>query len=81
MANSYQNIRESAQNFVTEKNELEKEKMDLENQSKEHFKQIEKLTSNYVNIKQPNLLKIETNHLHLWCPIFQIFFFKNYTFY
>lgn len=63
MANSYQNIRESAQNFVTEKNELEKEKMDLENQSKEHFKQIEKLTSNYVNIKQPNLLKIKTNHI------------------
>jgi len=29
---------------------LEKEKIELENQSKEHFGQIEKLTSNYVNI-------------------------------
>jgi len=29
---------------------LEKEKIELENQSKEYFGQIEKLTSNYVNI-------------------------------
>lgn len=36
---------------MTEKNELEKEKFELENQSKEYFKQIEKLTSNYVNSK------------------------------
>lgn len=30
---------------------LKNEKFELENQSKEHFKQIEKLTANYVSIK------------------------------
>lgn len=36
---------------MTKKNEMEKEKYELENQNKEYFKQIKKLTSNYVSIK------------------------------
>jgi len=36
---------------LTEKNALEKEKNELEVQSQEYFKQIDKLTANYVNIK------------------------------
>jgi len=35
---------------------LKKEKIGLENQSKEHFDQIEKLTANYVNILTNNLI-------------------------
>jgi len=36
---------------MNEKNELIKEKDELENRSKDQFEKIGKLTSNYVNIK------------------------------
>lgn len=36
---------------MIKQNELENEKNEYETQSKEHFKQIEKLTANYVNNK------------------------------
>ncbi|KAL5234730.1 hypothetical protein ACI65C_002140 [Semiaphis heraclei] len=51
LVNAYQTLRDSTKELVTEKNELEKEKIELENQSKEHFGQIEKLTSNYMKYK------------------------------
>ncbi|KAL5233349.1 hypothetical protein ACI65C_000759 [Semiaphis heraclei] len=51
LVNAYQTLRDSTKELVTEKNELEKDKIELENQSKEHFGQIEKLTSNYMKYK------------------------------
>ncbi|XP_022182336.1 putative leucine-rich repeat-containing protein DDB_G0290503 isoform X2 [Myzus persicae] len=51
LVNAYQKLRDSTKDLVAEKNELEKEKIELENQSKEHFGQIEKLTSNYMKYK------------------------------
>lgn len=49
LANSDQKLQDTIKEGMVKQNNLEKEKNDLENQSKEHFKQIEKLTANYVN--------------------------------
>lgn len=46
-----ENSNATAKEFLLEKNDLEKDKKELENQNKENFKQIEKLTINYVSIK------------------------------
>ncbi|KAL5233440.1 hypothetical protein ACI65C_000850 [Semiaphis heraclei] len=51
LVNAYQTLRDSTKELVTEKNELEKEKIELENQSKKNFGQIEKLTHNYMKYK------------------------------
>lgn len=51
LANSHENLCVSAREFSSEKNEFEKEKRELENQNKDNFKEIERLTVNYVGIK------------------------------
>ncbi|XP_050422384.1 uncharacterized protein MCAP_0864-like isoform X2 [Adelges cooleyi] len=51
LSKSHQMLRDSAKGFVTEKSELEKEKMELENENKDRCKQIEKLSSGYMKYK------------------------------
>ncbi|KAL4131207.1 hypothetical protein QTP88_008548 [Uroleucon formosanum] len=68
LVNAYQTLRDSTKELVTEKNELEKEKNDLENQSKEHFGQIEKLTTNYMKYKsKAKQLYVEVMRLKYQC--------------
>lgn len=49
LTNTYQKLRESSKEYMTNKSILLKEKNELELQNKEYFKQIEKLTANYVS--------------------------------
>jgi hypothetical protein len=51
LAKSQENSNITAKKFLLEKNELEKDKKELENRNKDYCKQIEKLNSNYVSIK------------------------------
>lgn len=52
LTNTYQKLRDSSKDYMTNKNILLKEKNEFELQNKEYFTQIEKLTANYVsNIK------------------------------
>jgi len=64
LVDSNQKLRDSSKDFLTEKNALEKEKIELEKQSTLHFMQIEQLTARYVSkmyslfktlIENPNL--------------------------
>ncbi|XP_016661864.1 kinetochore protein SLK19-like isoform X2 [Acyrthosiphon pisum] len=68
LVNAYQALRDTTKELVTEKNELEREKTDLENQSKEHFGQIEKLTANYMKYKsKAKQLYVEVMRLRYQC--------------
>lgn len=49
--NTNKKLRDSTKEFTIKQNELQKEKNEFENQNKEHFNQIEKLTANYVIMK------------------------------
>lgn len=49
LVDSNQKLRDSSKDFLTEKNALEKERMELQNQSAVHFMQIEQLTTSYVS--------------------------------
>ncbi|CAI6367878.1 unnamed protein product [Macrosiphum euphorbiae] len=68
LVNAYQTLSDSTKELVSEKNELEKEKTYLENQSKEHFGQIEKLTANYMKYKsKAKQLYVEVMRLRHQC--------------
>lgn len=50
MASNNQKLQNCTKEFLTERNNLNNEKTELEVQNKEHFKQIEKLTASYASI-------------------------------